>query len=201
MRKLIFRKSLDRTLQREQKMDLQWWRSCSHRAFQDKEVEVSVHPVLHRREGKIYLSVEELRLYHSDFWKYFRRSVGHLKVLLQMLALHLRSTLFTWKKNTPQKVCEGLSSCSSQQAMISTIIQFSHTPILFHPFPILSGDLYNREEKKIHPVTSITYLECGSQPWCHRKAEQTVRLMRKCSSTQRTTCGRMLITATNLCKH
>lgn len=183
-------------------MDLQWWRSCSQHAFQDKEVEVSVHPVLHRREGKIYLNVEGLRLYHSDFWKHFRRSVGHLKALSQMLALHLRSKLFTWKKNTPQKVCEGLSSCSSQQAMISTIIPSSHT--LQHPsiFPIFSGGLYNREGKKnIHSVTSITFLECGSQPWCHRKAEQTVRLMRKRSSTQRMTCGRMLITATNLCKH
>lgn len=182
-------------------MDLQWWRSCSHRAFQDKEVEVSVHPVLHRGEGKIYLNVEELRLYHSDYWKYFRRSVGHLKALLQMLALHLRSKLFTWKKKKTQKVCEGLSSCSSQQAMSSTIIQSSHTLQHSSCFPILSGDLYNGEGKKIHSVTSITYLESGSQPWCHRKAEQTVHLMRKHSSTQLMTCGRMLIAATNLCKH
>lgn len=135
--KTNFRKSLDWTLQREQKMDLQWWRSCSHRAFQDKEVEVSVHPVLHRREGKIYLHVEELRLYHSDFWKYFRRSVGHLKALLQMLALHLRSKLFTWKKCPPKSVWRPfvLFQSTSHDLNHYSVFPHSSTLLLFsHPF-------------------------------------------------------------------
>lgn len=173
--KTNFRKSLDRTLQREQKMDLQWWRSCSHRAFQDKEVEVSVHPVLHRREGKIYLHMEELRLYHSDFWKYFRRSVGHLKALLQMLALHLRSKLFTWKKIPPQKVCEGLSSCSSQKAVISPIVQSPHTLQHSSCFPILSGDLYNREGKKyIQSQASLTLNVAANHDVTVKRSRQCV---------------------------
>lgn len=60
-------------------MKLSDQKSCPHRALQKKKRRGF------RIEGKFYLLVGELKLYHSRYQMYFRMSVG----LLQMLAPHL----------------------------------------------------------------------------------------------------------------
>lgn len=57
---------------------LQWWRPCSHDAFQVKGRRIWVNPLLRRRDrgDEFHLVMKEFKLNPGRFWLYFRMS-GH----------------------------------------------------------------------------------------------------------------------------